>query len=166
VSLPPLAAWTYDVILTIVRTYEYEPGEFDYKSVLNAVRDAGRDQHNASIARTAASMANSGGGFILFGVTDRAQQVNPSEARIQGIPLDGDLRKEFWEKIKGIQPELHFEAAPAPIALPSDSTRGVFVVSVPQSPRRPHMVWPAGVFFRRGAGGAADAMNVYEVRDQ
>jgi len=138
---------------------------FDYKSVLKATGpNAG--EHLRSVQRTACSLANSSGGFILFGVQDRRVTVPDPRDRIVGIPLDGDLRKEFGDKMKGLQPDIHFDASPKPIALPENPARGVFVVRIPLSPNRPHMVWRAGVFYKRSEGGSAAQMDVYEIRDQ
>ncbi len=86
--------------------------------------------------------------------------------RIVGIPLGGDLNKEFGEKMQGIQPEPHFESSPRPIPLPTDPYRGIFVVRVPLSPRRPHLVRRTGAFYKRSDGGSAVKMDIYEVRDQ
>ena len=69
----------------------------------------------------------------------------------------------------GIQPEVYFEPAPHPIGVPDRPGRGVFVVRIPLSALRPHMVWEGrskGKFYKRAMGGHAVEMDVYEVRDQ
>ncbi len=111
-------------------------------------------------------MANADGGFILFGVKDRKYPVSSPDVRLEGLPLGADLRRLFGDKISDIQRELHFEAIPKPIVLPNDPTRGFFVVYIPPSPRRPHMVAYEGVFYRRGEGGTSERMAFYEVREQ
>ncbi len=161
-----LDEWTFETIIAIVRKYEYEPGLFDYKEVLNPTNPTYRNEHNASIRRTACSMANADGGFILFGVRDRSQAVSLPNDRIVGIPLGGDLRKQFSEKISAIERPVHFDASPEPIVLPTDSRRGIFVVYIAQSQLRPHMDVSTGAFYRRGEGGKADKMHFYEVREQ
>jgi len=165
VDLPPLDAWTYDTVVDILRQHEFEPGRFDYKAVLNTTSPKDRDGHAASIRRTACAMANTDGGFILFGIKDRKAPVRSAEERIVGIP-PGELRKQFGDKLQPLQPEVYFEALPASIPVSGDPGRVVFVVRVPASPRRPHQDSTTHVFWRRGAGGAAVAMDVYEVRDQ
>ena len=162
-----LDAWNFESVVGIVGKYEYEPGSFDYKGILASARtDPSKDEFNASLRRTVCSMANADGGFILFGVRDREQQVNSPDERIVGIPLKGDLRKIFSEKIATLQRPVYFTASPKAIALPTDSQRGVFVVYIPQSQLRPHMDVSTGCFYRRGEGGKADRMNFYEVREQ
>jgi hypothetical protein len=159
--------WTFDTLIAIVRKYEFEPGSFDYKGVLVLPRtDTTRDDYLISIRRTVCSMANADGGFILFGVRDRATNVSSPDDRIIGLPLGGDLRKQFAEKISTIERLVYFEASPVPIVLPANSERGVFIVYISQSQLRPHMDKTTGAFYRRGAGGKADKMNFYEVREQ
>jgi hypothetical protein len=159
-----LNLWTIDTVINIVKEHEFEPGLFDYKSVLHATGSK-QNEYVDSIRRTACSMANTDGGFILFGVLDRKQQLTSVEERIKGIPIQGDLRKEFGDKIANIQPEVYFEAVPRILPLPNDSNRGIFVVRIPRSQRRPHMVSSVGIYYRRGENGAATPMNHYEVRD-
>jgi len=159
----PLDRWTFDTVMDLVKKHEFEPGAFDYKDVLNATGSE-RNNHIASLRRTVCSMANTNGGFILFGVKDRRVTVTVPEDRITGIPLGGDLLREFGQKIEAIQPEIYFEAVPQVLPLPLDPTKGVFVVSIPQSQRRPHMV--EHIYYRRGEHGAAVAMSHSEVREQ
>lgn len=163
-DLPPLERWTFQTVLDLARIHEFEHGQFDYKSVLTGSGPQ-RDEVLASIQRTACSLANSDGGYILFGVKDRREQVGTPDERLIGIPLGGDLRKQFGDKVQHVQRELHFDTVPQPLLLPTDSSRGVFVVGIPLSPLRPHRT-PDGVFHRRGDGGSAIAMSYYEVRDQ
>lgn len=157
--------WTFELVEQIVREREYEPGSFDYKAILNPPRTGDGSDLNVRLRKTVCSMANSDGGFILFGIKDRDQPVSAPEERIIGIP-GGDHRKQFGEKLGQIKPDLHFETIPRPIPLPADSTRHIFVAYIPQSLRRPHMVMPEGAFYRRGDGGHAVVMDYYEVREQ
>ena len=167
VDLPrSLEDWTYETIVDIVRRYEFEPGIFDYKAVLNTTNPEHRNEHNASIRRTASSMANADGGFILFGVRDRSLAASTPDERIVGMPLGADLRKAFADKLLPFQRPIYFEASPRPIELPTDSSQGIFVAYIPQSPLRPHMDESTGIFYRRGEGGKAEIMKFYEVRDQ
>ncbi len=161
-----LGEWTFDTVVAIVQQYEYEPGLLDYKEALNATNPTYRNEHNASIRRTACSMANADGGFVLFGVRDRSQFVSSPDDRIVGIALGGDLRKQFSEKISAIERSVYFVASPKPIALPNELTRGIFVVYIPQSQLRPHMDVVTGAFYRRGEGGKAEIMKFHEVREQ
>src|SRR5687767_8751527 len=155
-----LAEWDYATVERVVQLHEFEPGQFDYKAVLNPTREPGSEKLLESIRKTACSMANTDGGFTLFGVQDRGVNVPTPLARIVGIPLGDDLLADFGRKTADIQPDLFFDASPQPILLPGSNDRGVFVVQIPASLRRPHMVTSTGVFYRRGAGGTAERMTV------
>src|SRR5712692_4037161 len=160
-----LEDWTYDTVVNLVKKYEFEPGTFDYKDVLNPIGPE-QNKYIASIRRTACSMANTGDGFILFGVKDRGIAVAALEDRITGIPIGGDLLRVFGNKIETVQPEIYFEAVPQVLPLRTEPSKGVFVVYIPQSQRRPHMALPEGVYYRRGENGTAVPMTHYEVREQ
>lgn len=167
-----LENWTFDTVQAIVSNHEFEPGQFDFKEVLNPEKgnEDARKQHLDHLRKTTCSLANSAGGLIIFGVKDPRSQKPPLaiDDLIVGIPLGSDLRKQFGDKLKPIQQDVFFEASPSPIRLPTDAKRGVFVVYVPQSRRRPHMVVDGqqNTFYRRSEGGSAIPMNVYEVQEQ
>src|SRR5258708_33328317 len=131
-----LEEWTWETVINIVKKHEFEPGHYDYKDVLHPTGQK-EPEHNDSIRRTACSMANTDGGYILFCVLDRKKSVPTPEARIKGIPIQGDLRKQIGDIISALQPEVFFNAIL--IRHSDDATKGVFVVSIPQSQRRPHM---------------------------
>ena len=165
---PPdqLELWTIQTVRDVVQQHQYEPGQFDFKEVLNPTRSPDSDEHKLSIQRTACSMANSDGGVMLFGIKDPRKHPNLDvSGLLVGIP-PGDHRKEFGEKVKIIQPELYFETVPSPIRLQASSSNELFVVRIPRSQRRPHMLDGDGRFLRRGIGGHAVRMNIYEVREQ
>ena len=162
-----LDAWTLQTVLDIVGEHEFEPVWFDFKEVLNPTQASGRDALRASIRKTACAMANTAGGYLIFGIADlRSRPSSRPEDLVVGIPLGGDLRREFGQKIDGILPRVRFDATPRPIPLHADSSRGLFIVHIPPSPLRPHMVLHDGIFYRRHDGGAAASMGYYEVRDQ
>lgn len=82
--------WTWDTIVHVVKKHEFEPSLYDFKDVLHPTGDqAHRDRHIDSIRRTACSMANTDGGFILFGVQDRKKSISTPEDRIKGISVQG-----------------------------------------------------------------------------
>ena len=157
--------WTWDTVITIVKKHEFEPGIFDYKDALHPTGDQKyRDAHTDSVRRTVCSMANTSGGFILFGVLDHKKSASKPEERLKGISVKEDLRKEFGDKIAPLQPDVYFDATL--LRSPDDSSKGIFVVHIPHSLRRPHMISSNGAYYRRGEGGQAQLMNHYEVREQ
>lgn len=159
--------WTYATLLEVVRRHEFEPDRFDYKAVLHATEQKDRLSHNLSISKAACSFANTSGGYIIFGVRDRKQSVGQPDDRLVGMAMEGDLRKEFGEKLKDLDPTVPgFDTSPQPILKPADAGTGFFVVYIPQSQARPHMVTSTGAFYRRSAGGNAEIMSAAEVREQ
>ncbi|MBV9121226.1 MAG: ATP-binding protein, partial [Chloroflexi bacterium] len=162
-DLRNLDAWTYDTIRHIVETKEFEPACFEYRAVLNPQR-GDPERLNERLRKTVCAMANTDGGYVIFGVLDRAARDGPAEQRIVGIPAGGDLLKELGDKLKGIRLQPSFEVTTRPIALPAESNRVLFGVHVPLSPRRPHEV--DGTFYRRNEGGFNEPMEYHQVRDQ
>lgn len=161
-----LGAWTYETIVELVGNHDYEPGRFDFKEVLSATRGEGHTkQLNAAIRKEVCAFANTLGGFLIFGVKDAKNVKAPGENRIVGIPLSGEHRKDLGEKLAMIQPVPHFESSPQAIRLPHDPQAGVFVVYVPPSPYRPHMVLPEHLFYGRDDGGAATPLGYYQVKE-
>ncbi len=161
-------AWNLATIYEIVTSHDFELDKFDFKDVLNT-RGSGENAgaYRINISNTVCSMANGSGGYIIFGVKDpkKHPQLTP-EQRIIGIPKSGENLKEFGNKISNIHPNVHYIPRQSHIDIPTDSTKGIFVVHVPLSPRRPHMVEGEGRFLIRGPGGSADHMPYYQVRDQ
>lgn len=161
-----LEAWTNETVREVVHGHDYEPARFDFKETLHPGEWSvqAKAEHAASLRRTVCSMANTDGGYVLFGVLDRAKKVATLDERLVGIPLGSDLRKELGDKLTPLQPPVSFDMRAFP--LPDDDRRGVMVMHVPLSARRPHQDTSESKFYRRDAGGKAVAMNVYEVRDQ
>ncbi|HEU5376099.1 MAG TPA: ATP-binding protein [Ktedonobacteraceae bacterium] len=160
--------WTYEKIVQLIMEDEPEPGLYDFKEALNPRKDLPDKPRQAmldSLLRTVCGMANTDGGFIIFGVSDRASAPSPKD-RIVGISLNGEERKQFGEKIKVIQRPIYFNVLA--LEFPNDNTKGFFVVHIPLSPLRPHMLETSDSkqFYRRGHGGHAVQMGFYEVRDQ
>lgn len=160
--------WTYEKVIQLIMEDEPEPGLYDFKEALNPRKDLPDKPRQAmldSLLRTVCGMANTDGGFIIFGVSDRTSAPSPKD-RIVGISLNGEERKQFGEKIKVIQRPAYFDIRA--LEFPNDKTKGFFVVHIPLSPLRPHMLEASDSkqFYRRGHGGHAVQMGFYEVRDQ
>ena len=154
-----LSDWTLDHIRRAAD--EFEPGWFDFKEVFKSPDP----KHNDRIREAACAMANTDGGFLIFGVVDRKNR-KPGGEVVPGVPVAGlgDLRKEFGDLVQDIKRGLGFDTPPKPVTVDSGGTRGVFVVHVPRSPLRPHQF--NGRFPKRGDGGSCVDMDFYEVREQ
>lgn len=156
-----LNAWTYETILEIVRSSTLEPYEYDFKATVDP-KGEDADSIRSNIRKCACAMANSDGGYIIFGVSNRGD-VNKPEERIVGIEAGQDWSSRFDNHAKQVRPQIPFTFTTNPILLPNDKSKCVFVVQIPQSPRRPHEC--DGRFFRRNHGGSAEHMSAMEVRD-
>lgn len=158
--------WDYSTINGLLTQRDAEPGIYDFKEVLSGTgTDIHKQQVNDSIRKTACGMANADGGYIIFGVKDSKKYPTLTpEQRIVGIPKSSEFLKEFGDKIARIQRHLPCVYPDRLIEIPGSDTHGIFVVHVPLSPLRPHMV--AGTFYRRLSTGSAEPMEWHEVRDQ
>ncbi len=158
--------WDYSTIYRLVTQRDAEPGIYDFKEVLSGTgSDENKKKLNDSIRKTACSMANADGGYIIFGVKDPKNYPNlPAEQRIVGIPKSSEYLREFGDKISSIQRNVPFLYPDRLIDLPDNATHGIFVVHIPLSPLRPHMI--EGTFYIRTSTGNAKPMNWHEVRDQ
>lgn len=162
-----LNKWDYSTIYNLVAEHDAEPGLYDFKEVLNG-RGTEKNQAQVleSIRKTACSLANSDGGYIIFGVKDKARNPTLSvDQLIVGIPNSPENLKTLGNKLVAIQPNISCVHRDTLIDLPgNNNTAGIFVVYVPLSPRRPHMF--QGIFYKRLNTGSAEPMDRYEVRDQ
>ncbi len=158
--------WDYNTIYRLVTRRDAEPGIYDFKRVLSGTGpDENRNELNDSIRKTVCSMANADGGYIIFGVIDPKKRPDlTAEQRIRGIPKSSDYLKEFGNKISRIQRTVPCIYPDRLIDIPGKDIDGIFVVHVPLSPLRPHMI--EGTFYKRVGTGSAEPMDWHEVRDQ
>lgn len=153
-----ISQWDYNTINRLVTQRDAEPGIYDFKEALSGTgSDVNKQQLNESIRKTACAMANADGGYIIFGVKDPKKYPDlTAEQRIVGIPKSSEYLKEFGNKISSIQRELPCVYPDRLIEIPGDDTRGIFVVHIPLSPLRPHMI--AGTFYKRVSTGRANGL--------
>src|SRR5437763_3567194 len=80
--------WNYSTIHRLITQRDAEPGIYDFKEVLSGTgSNENKKKLNDSIRKTACSMANADGGYIIFGIKDPKKHPNlPGEQRIVGIP--------------------------------------------------------------------------------
>jgi hypothetical protein len=160
-----LEDWTYETIVYIVNNLDSEPAWCDFKGLLNPTgSEKGKADYTATIRKTAGSMANGDGGFILFGVKDLQTEAAKPEDRIVGIPASSELRRDFGRLLSTMQRPFRCEVKS--LALPNEPSKCVFVAYIPTSDLRPHMDTSAGAFYIRGDGGSARRMDFLEVRDE
>ncbi len=158
--------WDYSTIHTLVTQRDHEPGIYDFKEVLSGTgTDEGKKKLNDSICKAICSMANTDGGYLIFGVKDPKQWLNLTEKEIiGGIPKSSEYVKEFGNKISSIHRKIYCNYPDRLIELPHNNERGIFVVHIPLSSLRPHMF--NGAFYKRADTGSTEPMSWHEVRDQ
>jgi hypothetical protein len=156
--MPPFGSvddWNLEIVRDLLADSTGEPGWYDWKEVLRNRQDP---KHNERLCKVACAMANTGGGFIVFGVANKG---SAPENRIVGIDLDGEEGHDFGQIIDKVRPRIRFSGKP--LSMPSG--HGLFVVHVPESGLRPHMSQWDGVFYQRGDGGNTRPMEYQQVRD-
>jgi hypothetical protein len=159
VELPEdLGVWSLQLIRTLATSITFEPAWLDFKSIVGGPATEG-------IRKDACAMANSAGGYLIFGVKDQADR-KPGEDPVIGIDLSGkpDLGQHLGHLLQPVRQPVFFEPSPRPILISETPQRGIFVARIPLSPLRPHEL--EGKYWRRDSGGTCVAMTFYEVRDQ
>jgi hypothetical protein len=131
--------WTLDYIRGLLERHVFEDVEFDWKETVD-----GRD---GRLRRNAVGMANNGGGFFIFGVSDN-RNATPVD-RLVGLDNTVDVAMSLSHLLTHapMDPGVPFQAAaPMPI-LPRNR---VVVVAQIFPTRAPHSV--DGVFYGREPG--------------
>jgi len=147
--------WTPEDIEALLNVRN-EDLQLEYKK-----SDALRNSKKTEITKDVSAMANSAGGVIIYGVDEQKASNGP-------IKLDGgidpnEISPEWLEQVidAGIQRRIDGLVI-HPVAMASTG-RLVYVVSIPQSNRAPHMASDHRYYKRLGTTTAM--MEEYEVRD-
>jgi hypothetical protein len=143
--------WTYEAIAALCAGGQSESDRHDFKFNL-------AELHNAT--KICCAFANTFGGFIVVGVKD----AGPAQFQILGIDPDKELYGKFVAKVKA-DPDITISPA-KPISIP-DSSKVLYVLQIPQSPRRPHLPSPMDqrMFWKR-QGSDCVQMTLEEIRYQ
>ncbi len=144
-----LEKWNYDIIKELVDKNYFETEFFDFKANLQAPLKQ---------EKIVCAFANTNGGFLIFGVGD----IKTTD-RIIGIDRKRDLSKEFYDKIRMINPSINFEFKQPPIQIPH-SDKIVPVCYIPRSNERPHIT-RENHFYIRTSGGCNEKMNYNAIRE-
>jgi hypothetical protein len=114
--------------------------------------------HNAT--KICCAFANTFGGFIVVGVKD----AGPAKFLVVGLEPDKELYGKFITKVKA-DPDIAI-SQPKTINIPN-SSKLMYVLEIPQSPRRPHLPSPIDqrVFWKR-QGSDCVQMTLEEIRYQ
>jgi predicted HTH transcriptional regulator len=150
-----LEEWNYNVIRKLVIDGYSETDTFEFKSALKY----NEEKYNEKLMNTVCAFANSDGGFIVFGIEDAKNK--QGEDRIVGLDWT-DFPPEFGNKFKAIDPTVYYQPKNPPIKI-DNKDKFIYVVHIPRSTNRPHMVPSTGKFYYRTNGGNK-IMNYHEVK--
>ena len=147
-----LNEWTLPNVLGLLEAHVYEDSRFDWKEDLR--RDGAE-----RFTQSAVAMANSGGGFFVFGVSD-ARGDEPRE-RIRGVASTREFAHEVTALLKNPDPPVPHEHKNPPVQIPWLPDRLLPIVQV-RSVQAPHSY--KGTFLAR-EGGTTRPLATSEVRN-
>jgi len=153
-----LTQWTLDVVRALVDQGVFETDRFDFKEMLPDARD---DAGKRRLRRDVPAFANSGGGFLVFGVkNDRGLA---AVDRLVGVPDTVDLPEQFGNYPKASEPSVAWDFANPPI--PLSAGRVIHVFHVPPSALKPHGVFEdERWWFPKRTNKGTEAMTYSELR--
>ena len=154
-----LSGWTFEAILELLTAGIHEFEEFDFKeSVPHARDDGGKDRLRSACA----AFANSGGGFLVFGVAD--DRSKSSQDRLVGMEAALDFPARFGDYPRYCAPSVYWSFRNPAISLPSG--RVLHVVEIPRSSKAPHAVGDAnqGWRFPKRTNKGTEGMTIEEIR--
>jgi len=143
-----LDGWTIEVIQTLAGEGCSETDLFDFKSGF---------QPPTQQTKTCCAFANSRGGFLVYGVSERG-----GKWEVEGLELDREFTAKFGARIRA-DPFIQY---PPPRMIPAPrAERALYVVHIPRSPARPHLptAKEERVFWKRTNVGC-EQMTIEEVR--
>lgn len=129
----PLSQIEESDIQALVDNEQKESVALEFKQELS-----GSDREKKEIPKDISAIANTEGGFVIFGIREN----DGKAAEVVGTPkLIGNQPVEEWVEsvlISNVRPRLTVK--PKIIPITSNANNVVVVLQIPQSPRRPHMV--------------------------
>ena len=153
-----LQEWTLDIIAGLVQKRVFESETFDFKEMLPYSKDL---RAKTRLRKLCAALANSEGGFIVFGVSDKGSS---SSDRLVGIEAGLDFPEHFGNLARQCTPSVFWDFRNPPISLPNG--RLIHVVQIPKSWNAPHAVGDGdnGWYFEKRTNKGNEPMSIEEVR--
>lgn len=154
-----LAEWSLAVVQELLGRGVFESEEFDFKQALPHKSDA---KAKARLTKSIAAFANSGGGFIVFGVRD--ERGLSIDDRLVGVDSGFDFPAVFGNYPAQCEPSVEWDIKNPPIGLPQ-AGRVLHVVQVRSTWSRPHSVPEDGRFqFPKRTNKGNEDMSYSEVK--
>lgn len=128
-----LSEWNLEIIRSMIAQGVFESDRFDFKEMLPHSKN---EEDKERLKRVSASFANAGGGFLIFGVSDKPDI--EAESRLVGIERRPELPALFGAYANKCVPPIEWDFLNPPISLPNG--RVIHVIHIPRSWRAPHGV--------------------------
>lgn len=158
-----LSDWTLERLAGLLDQGIFEPESFDFKEYRTAAK---APEEKREIRKDCCAFANSGGGFLVYGVSDDRQQRHQN--RLVGIAKSFDFPADFGGFPKDCKPSVRWEFLNPPVDLGNGKV--IHVVSIPPSWRAPHCIAAdkpqEGFVFPKRTNKGNEFMNYEEVRMQ
>jgi len=131
-----LSEWSEEWFKEILDNDQGEELFFDFKEGINS-QDP---KHNHNIRKAVTSFANTLGGFIIFGIKDKASV--SGWARLSGIADTTNFSKELTNKISGgkVVPHVFFDGPRIISVQYNGSAYNVLVIKIASSELKPHAI--------------------------
>ena len=126
-----LEAWNIKTLTDLLTKGYFESEDFDFKECLPRNNDG--DGKNR-LVKTCCAFANSGGGFLIFGVSDNTSI--PAQHRLVGIDSNVDFPEHFGIFPQKCMPNVQWDFKNPPISLENGNV--IHVIYIPQSWNAPH----------------------------
>ena len=154
-----LGDWSVEAILDILAKGLFETEDFDSKEALPDSRDAAG---KARLRGACCALANSYGGFLVFGVANDRSLSPP--ARLVGVSHKLDFPEHFGSHPQHCIPAVDWSFRNPPLAL--GLGRVVHIVHIPKSWKAPHSVGSAaeGWRFLKRTNKGDEGMSMEEIR--
>lgn len=148
--LPPLGEWDESIILSVATPDE--TAEVEKKAAAKFDLAGNKRDTRDEIAKQVCAFANSGGGYLVFGI-DRTGKLDAGIAGLVGTTPTKDWVEAEIPRL--LSPNLHgCEARFISIAAHHGGGHGVLVIAIPSSNLRPHWIPgnpPEVAYIRAGA---------------
>ena len=128
-----LDSWEIEVIEDIVSQGVFESDQFDFKEKLPNPSDS---EAKLRLRKTIAAFANSGGGYLVFGVTDNTNTSGTN--RLVGIDSSYDFPEHFGNYPSSCEPSIEWRFKNPPVKLSNGNL--IHIIQIITTWRRPHIV--------------------------
>jgi Putative DNA-binding domain len=145
-----LGEWSLPAIQRLLTANGVEDGRFDWKEMFP--RDQGGKDR---LIKCATSMANAGGGFLVFGVADKGSP----EQRIIGVPTDQEFYRLLADQLHRADPPIPYRPLNPPLHV--TGARTIYIIQVLEM-SAPHAF--DGQYFTRTGGGSDRRLSTHELR--